>query len=147
MALMKGYEGRGREARRWRPCRAEVQLDPQRPGLRTLPDQPPQAWAHTTEHSLHLGSTTRTELSQLPAASPAQATSRPAGPPARVGYYEIERTIGKGNFAVVKLATHMITKAKVAIKIVDKTQLDDENLKKIFREVQIMKMLRHPHRC
>uniref|UniRef100_A0A8C5FCG5 non-specific serine/threonine protein kinase n=2 Tax=Gadus morhua TaxID=8049 RepID=A0A8C5FCG5_GADMO len=66
-------------------------------------------------------------------------------PPARVGYYEIERTIGKGNFAVVKLATHIITKAKVAIKIVDKTQLDDENLKKIFREVQIMKMLRHPH--
>uniref|UniRef100_A0A8C8FZI7 non-specific serine/threonine protein kinase n=1 Tax=Oncorhynchus tshawytscha TaxID=74940 RepID=A0A8C8FZI7_ONCTS len=62
-----------------------------------------------------------------------------------MGYYEIERTIGKGNFAVVKLATHIITKAKVAIKIVDKTQLDDENLKKIFREVQIMKMLRHPH--
>uniref|UniRef100_A0A671T321 non-specific serine/threonine protein kinase n=1 Tax=Sinocyclocheilus anshuiensis TaxID=1608454 RepID=A0A671T321_9TELE len=57
----------------------------------------------------------------------------------------MERTIGKGNFAVVKLATHMITRAKVAIKIVDKTQLDEENLKKIFREVQIMKMLRHPH--
>ncbi|XP_071327597.1 serine/threonine-protein kinase SIK3 homolog isoform X1 [Trachinotus anak] len=66
-------------------------------------------------------------------------------PPARVGHYEIERTIGKGNFAVVKLATHIITKAKVAIKIVDKTQLDDENLKKIFREVQIMKLLKHPH--
>ncbi|XP_043936903.1 serine/threonine-protein kinase SIK3 [Protopterus annectens] len=64
---------------------------------------------------------------------------------ARIGYYDIERTIGKGNFAVVKLATHVITKAKVAIKIIDKTQLDDENLKKIFREVQIMKMLRHPH--
>ncbi|XP_061574943.1 serine/threonine-protein kinase SIK3 homolog isoform X3 [Cololabis saira] len=69
----------------------------------------------------------------------------PRPPPARVGHYEIERTIGKGNFAVVKLATHVITKAKVAIKIVDKTQLDDENLKKIFREVQIMKMLKHPH--
>lgn len=37
--------------------------------------------------------------------------SRP--PAARVGHYEIERTIGKGNFAVVKLATHIITKAKV----------------------------------
>ncbi|XP_061682700.1 serine/threonine-protein kinase SIK3 homolog isoform X2 [Syngnathoides biaculeatus] len=71
------------------------------------------------------------------------STTRP--PPARVGHYEIERTIGKGNFAVVKLATHIITKAKVAIKIVDKTQLDDENLKKIFREVQIMKLLKHPH--
>ncbi|MEQ2206047.1 hypothetical protein XENOCAPTIV_021746 [Xenoophorus captivus] len=34
---------------------------------------------------------------------------------------------------------------QVAIKIVDKTQLDDENLKKIFREVQIMKLLKHPH--
>uniref|UniRef100_A0A2R9BCU5 non-specific serine/threonine protein kinase n=2 Tax=Pan paniscus TaxID=9597 RepID=A0A2R9BCU5_PANPA len=33
----------------------------------------------------------------------------------------------------------------VAIKIIDKTQLDEENLKKIFREVQIMKMLCHPH--
>ncbi|XP_034556482.1 serine/threonine-protein kinase SIK3 homolog isoform X4 [Notolabrus celidotus] len=72
-------------------------------------------------------------------------TSVTRPPPARVGHYEIERTIGKGNFAVVKLATHIITKAKVAIKIVDKTQLDDENLKKIFREVQIMKLLKHPH--
>uniref|UniRef100_A0A8C2VWY1 non-specific serine/threonine protein kinase n=2 Tax=Chinchilla lanigera TaxID=34839 RepID=A0A8C2VWY1_CHILA len=33
----------------------------------------------------------------------------------------------------------------VAIKIIDKSQLDEENLKKIFREVQIMKMLCHPH--
>ncbi|XP_047246982.1 serine/threonine-protein kinase SIK3 homolog isoform X2 [Girardinichthys multiradiatus] len=72
-------------------------------------------------------------------------TSATRPPPARVGHYEIERTIGKGNFAVVKLATHIITRAKVAIKIVDKTQLDDENLKKIFREVQIMKLLKHPH--
>ena len=31
----------------------------------------------------------------------------------RVGYYEMERTIGKGNFAVVKLATHIVTKTKV----------------------------------
>ncbi|KAE8592547.1 hypothetical protein XENTR_v10018785 [Xenopus tropicalis] len=65
--------------------------------------------------------------------------------PARIGYYEIDRTIGKGNFAVVKLATHIVTRAKVAIKIIDKTKLDEENLKKIFREVQIMKMLCHPH--
>lgn len=46
---------------------------------------------------------------------------------------------------MVKRATHLVTKAKVAIKIIDKTQLDEENLKKIFREVQIMKMLCHPH--
>lgn len=30
-----------------------------------------------------------------------------------VGNYELEKTIGTGNFAVVKLATHVITKSKV----------------------------------
>ncbi|XP_061059622.1 serine/threonine-protein kinase SIK3 isoform X4 [Eubalaena glacialis] len=85
------------------------------------------------------------------AVPPAAGPPRPSAPasrgpvPARIGYYEIDRTIGKGNFAVVKRATHLVTKAKVAIKIIDKTQLDEENLKKIFREVQIMKMLCHPH--
>lgn len=63
----------------------------------------------------------------------------------RVGYYELEKTIGKGNFAVVKMATHVVTKSKVAIKIIDKTKLNEENLAKIFREVHIMKRLRHPH--
>lgn len=33
----------------------------------------------------------------------------------------------------------------MAIKIIDKTQLDAVNLEKIYREVQIMKMLDHPH--
>ena len=31
----------------------------------------------------------------------------------RVGYYEFEKTIGKGNFAVVKLASNIVTKSKV----------------------------------
>ena len=34
---------------------------------------------------------------------------------------------------------------QVAIKIIDMTQLDEENLKKIFREIEIMKSLNHPH--
>ena len=34
---------------------------------------------------------------------------------------------------------------QVAIKIIDKSQLDVDNLKKIFREIQIMKLLCHPH--
>lgn len=31
----------------------------------------------------------------------------------RVGLYDVERTIGKGNFAVVKLARHRVTKTEV----------------------------------
>ncbi|XP_067401279.1 serine/threonine-protein kinase SIK1 isoform X3 [Emydura macquarii macquarii] len=72
---------------------------------------------------------------------PNQAQRRPL----RVGFYDIERTLGKGNFAVVKLARHRVTKTQVAIKIIDKTRLDPSNLEKIYREVQIMKLLNHPH--
>ncbi|XP_069929219.1 serine/threonine-protein kinase SIK1 [Oryctolagus cuniculus] len=75
----------------------------------------------------------------------------PAGPgqgpqkPLRVGFYDVERTLGKGNFAVVKLARHRVTRSQVAIKIIDKTRLDSSNLEKIYREVQLMKLLDHPH--
>ncbi|XP_076800652.1 serine/threonine-protein kinase SIK2-like isoform X1 [Clavelina lepadiformis] len=65
--------------------------------------------------------------------------------PIRVGLYDIIRTIGKGNFAVVKLARHRITKSEVAIKIIEKTRLDQSNLMKIYREIQILKLLRHQH--
>ncbi|KAM9370013.1 serine/threonine-protein kinase SIK2 [Phaethornis superciliosus] len=75
---------------------------------------------------------------------PPQLLPRGLGP-VRVGFYDIEGTLGKGNFAVVKLARHRITRSEVAIKIIDKSQLDAVNLEKIYREVQIMKMLDHPH--
>ena len=34
---------------------------------------------------------------------------------------------------------------KVAVKIIEKTQLDDENLKRVVQEIQVMKLLRHPN--
>ncbi|XP_059199381.1 serine/threonine-protein kinase SIK1 [Centropristis striata] len=80
-----------------------------------------------------------TENSRGAQTSPAQ------GRPLQVGFYEIIRTLGKGNFAVVKLAKHKVTKTQVAIKIIDKTRLNPSNLEKIYREVQIMKLLNHPH--
>lgn len=33
----------------------------------------------------------------------------------------------------------------MAIKIIDKTCLDEENLAKTYREISILKLLRHPH--
>ncbi|EDV25667.1 uncharacterized protein TRIADDRAFT_24066 [Trichoplax adhaerens] len=65
--------------------------------------------------------------------------------PIVIGNYRLERTIGKGNFAEVKLAIHIPTKSKVAIKIVDKTRLDEDNLNKVLREIHIIKMLDNPH--
>ena len=54
--------------------------------------------------------------------SPAHSPSMDKSPchgagssPLKVGFYEIEETIGRGNFAVVKLARHRITKTEVRI--------------------------------
>ncbi|XP_078462196.1 MAP/microtubule affinity-regulating kinase 3-like isoform X1 [Lampetra planeri] len=62
-----------------------------------------------------------------------------------VGNYRLLKTIGKGNFAKVKLARHVLTGREVAIKIIDKTQLNPSSLQKLFREVRIMKVLNHPN--
>uniref|UniRef100_A0A0A9YII7 non-specific serine/threonine protein kinase n=1 Tax=Lygus hesperus TaxID=30085 RepID=A0A0A9YII7_LYGHE len=62
-----------------------------------------------------------------------------------IGKYRLLKTIGKGNFAKVKLAKHVPTGKEVAIKIIDKTQLNPGSLQKLFREVRIMKMLDHPN--
>ncbi|KAI3362694.1 hypothetical protein L3Q82_001761 [Scortum barcoo] len=62
-----------------------------------------------------------------------------------IGNYRLLKTIGKGNFAKVKLARHVLTGREVAVKIIDKTQLNPTSLQKLFREVRIMKMLNHPN--
>ncbi|KAJ3213166.1 hypothetical protein HDU67_003219 [Dinochytrium kinnereticum] len=62
-----------------------------------------------------------------------------------VGNYLFQKTVGEGNFAKVKLAKHKLTGAEVAIKVIDKTTLDEKKLGKLYREVRIMKMLHHPH--
>ncbi|XP_072543783.1 serine/threonine-protein kinase MARK2 isoform X8 [Salminus brasiliensis] len=62
-----------------------------------------------------------------------------------IGNYRLLKTIGKGNFAKVKLARHILTGKEVAVKIIDKTQLNSSSLQKLFREVRIMKLLNHPN--
>ncbi|XP_065153325.1 MAP/microtubule affinity-regulating kinase 3a isoform X5 [Paramisgurnus dabryanus] len=62
-----------------------------------------------------------------------------------VGNYRLLKTIGKGNFAKVKLARHILTGSEVAIKMIDKTQLNPTSLQKLSREVTIMKNLNHPN--
>ena len=47
--------------------------------------------------------------------SPLAGLGSSHGSPLRVGFYEIEATIGRGNFAVVKLARHRITKTEVGL--------------------------------
>ncbi|VDD85127.1 unnamed protein product [Enterobius vermicularis] len=102
--------------------------------------------AHPSSSSSHQGppgsghSSHRSGISS----SRVQGRSRGADDP-HIGKYKLIKTIGKGNFAKVKLAKHVPTGIEVAIKIIDKTALNPTSLHKLFREVKIMKQLDHPN--
>ena len=53
--------------------------------------------------------------------------------------------IGRGHFAVVKLARHVFTGEKVAVKVIDKTKLDEVSRAHLFQEVRCMKLVQHPN--
>uniref|UniRef100_A0A4W3JNR8 non-specific serine/threonine protein kinase n=1 Tax=Callorhinchus milii TaxID=7868 RepID=A0A4W3JNR8_CALMI len=53
-----------------------------------------------------------------------------------IGNYRLLKTIGKGNFAKVKLARHVLTGREVAVKIIDKTQLNPTSLQKVRLHLQ-----------
>ncbi|TPX44830.1 hypothetical protein SeMB42_g04190 [Synchytrium endobioticum] len=67
--------------------------------------------------------------------------TNPASKIQSIGHYVLDRTLGEGNFAKVRLATHTLTGQKVAVKIIDKTKLDKATAKKLHREVRIMKII------
>nr|XP_058136991.1 serine/threonine-protein kinase MARK2-like [Dasypus novemcinctus] len=62
-----------------------------------------------------------------------------------IGNYRLLKTLGKGNFAKVKLAQHILTGKEVAVKIIEKNEQNSSSLQKLSREVTIMKGLNHPN--
>ncbi|CAF1076210.1 unnamed protein product [Rotaria sp. Silwood1] len=61
------------------------------------------------------------------------------------GLYTLGATIGTGHFAIVKLARHVFTQKEVAVKVIDKTKLDDISKAHLFQEVMCMKLVQHPN--
>uniref|UniRef100_A0A8C8A410 non-specific serine/threonine protein kinase n=1 Tax=Oryzias sinensis TaxID=183150 RepID=A0A8C8A410_9TELE len=55
-----------------------------------------------------------------------------------IGNYRLLKTIGKGNFAKVKLARHVLTGREVAVKIIDKTQLNPTSLQKVIKLFEVI---------
>ncbi|XP_019853336.1 PREDICTED: serine/threonine-protein kinase BRSK2-like, partial [Amphimedon queenslandica] len=60
------------------------------------------------------------------------------------GLYDMEDTLGSGHFAVVKSARHVFTGLRVAVKVIDKTKLDDVSKTHLYQEVRCMKLVSHP---
>nr|VZI44023.1 unnamed protein product [Spirometra erinaceieuropaei] len=59
--------------------------------------------------------------------------------------YVLRETLGTGTFSKVQLATHMMTKENVAIKIIDKTKVDAATRRLISREMMVLDKLHHPN--
>jgi len=63
-----------------------------------------------------------------------------------IGDYILKDTIGKGTFSTVKLGEHIKTKEKVAIKILNKEKIkENDDLKRVKREIKILSMMDHPN--
>lgn len=63
-----------------------------------------------------------------------------------IGNYRMGRTLGVGSFGKVKVAEHIYTGNKVAIKILNRRKIKNLRMdEKIRREIQNLKLFRHPH--
>ncbi|KAG8984358.1 Protein kinase, partial [Tulasnella sp. 427] len=65
---------------------------------------------------------------------------------AKLGEYKLVRTVGEGTFGKVKLAIHSLTGHKVAMKFISKAKINAMKMRtRVSREVEYLRMLRHPH--
>ncbi len=67
------------------------------------------------------------------------------GPAARLGKYSIEREIGRGGMGIVYLARDPDLDRPVAIKILSRTALGRERIRKLRREARMLASVNHPH--
>ncbi|BGP36969.1 Protein kinase [Rhodotorula kratochvilovae] len=78
-----------------------------------------------------------------PGHPPASSSSKK---PTVVGEYEILSTLGTGSFGKVKLARHVKTGLKVALKFISKRKISTAEMSnRVHREIQYLSLLRHPH--
>jgi PAS domain S-box-containing protein len=73
--------------------------------------------------------------------------ANPSAPMEMIGEYCLGKTLGRGNYGVVRLAVHRQTGHKVAIKIIPKAHLDRLSMQRVQREIEILKQLNHPNVC
>ncbi|KAJ3110371.1 MAP/microtubule affinity-regulating kinase 3 [Phlyctochytrium bullatum] len=74
------------------------------------------------------------------------APSKSSKHPERVDHYRIDKTIGQGTYGKVKLGYDTRTNEKVAIKVIEKAQIQSpKQVARLQREIRFLKLLYHPH--
>jgi serine/threonine protein kinase len=77
---------------------------------------------------------------------PPPASAPPGTPITHVGKYTLYETIGEGAFGKVKLGINRETSERVAVKIMDKKEIREQDLSaQVRREIYIMRSLAHKH--
>jgi len=100
------------------------------------------------------GNTTRPATVQASRPSDDRASVKSVAPPGKQpevthksgsveAKYEIGKELGRGGFSIVKEGTDRVTGEKVAIKFIEKKFVDQEELKLLGREIDIMKKVQH----
>jgi Ca2+-binding EF-hand superfamily protein len=59
--------------------------------------------------------------------------------------YEVKEKLGNGKFGLVRLGIHKETKRKVAIKIMSKKEMNNQDLDLVKTEIEILKIGQHPN--
>ncbi|XP_077980934.1 5'-AMP-activated protein kinase catalytic subunit alpha-2-like [Glandiceps talaboti] len=77
---------------------------------------------------------------------PARKMANTEPPRVKIGHYLLGETLGVGTFGKVKIGEHQITGHKVAVKILNRQKIKSlDVVGKIRREIQNLKLFRHPH--
>ena len=59
--------------------------------------------------------------------------------------YTIEKELGSGKFGLVKLGTNKLVGNKIAIKILDKKEMEVDDLELVRTEIEILRICQHPN--
>lgn len=59
--------------------------------------------------------------------------------------YDVKEKLGNGKFGLVRLGIHKLTGQKVAIKIMSKKEMNNEDLELVKTEIEILKVCQHPN--
>ncbi|KAI6172088.1 hypothetical protein M3Y98_00934400 [Aphelenchoides besseyi] len=63
----------------------------------------------------------------------------------RIGFYRLGKELGCGNFSKVRLGVHVLTREKVAVKVMEKSKMDQKAQRLLAREIQSMEQTHHPN--
>ncbi|KAJ3151684.1 hypothetical protein HDU89_001732 [Geranomyces variabilis] len=84
--------------------------------------------------------------------TPSSTSITPGSPPGAaqpgdfIGRWRVERTIGQGTYGKVRLAIDPLTLEKVAVKVIEKSQVQsNKQIARLQREIRFLRLLHHPH--